>query len=341
MGTTLAKSITISNDDTNKDDTAATTPTALHSNDTTKESMEITTSATKEEAPLSKNARKRKARLERLAEKRQSQKAERRAFKAQKAIEKRKDRDDYIKTLSPEQVKDLLEHRTETLHKRQLERRTYRDNLRSGFKSAKYTVCVDLDDEWTKEMQDKERKSLCRQLMYAYNSLKKCALAGQVPLNLIVCGLNSDMIPYMDSTANGWQGWPVKIHENCMDKVIDLKKIVYLTADADEVLDEINEDDVYVIGGIVDRNRLKNATLNKAKTLGVRCKKFNLDASVILKCGTKVLTVNHCVDIVMHRAHGLSWNEAYMKVLPERKGLESVAVNTAVKKDGEGDSLSS
>jgi Trm5-related predicted tRNA methylase len=35
------------------------------------------------------------------------------------------------------------------------------------------------------------------------------------------------------------------------------QNIVYLTAESDTVLEELNDDDYYVIGGLVDHNRLK------------------------------------------------------------------------------------
>lgn len=52
-------------------------------------------------------------------------------------------------------------------------------------------------------------------------------------------------------------------------------KIVYLSADADETLTELKKDELYVIGGIVDRNRYKNLTLDKAADLEIRAAKYD------------------------------------------------------------------
>ena len=78
-------------------------------------------------------------------------------------------------------------------------------------------------------------------------------------------------------------------------------KMVYLSADAEETLTELKDDEVYVIGGIVDRNRYKYLTLNKAKELGYRCAKWKKERRVRTRLplelvrfhGSRVLTVNN------------------------------------------------
>ena len=46
--------------------------------------------------------------------------------------------------------------------------------------------------------------------------------------------------------------------------------MVYLTADSEVELQDLNPQDVYIIGGIVDRNRFKGLTAKKAKENGLR-----------------------------------------------------------------------
>ena len=103
------------------------------------------------------------------------------------------------------------------------------------------------------------------------------------------------------------------------------KKIVYLTSDSTNSLDQLEDNTVYVIGGIVDRNRLKRATINRAEgELKVETAKLPLQEYLLTNnismTTTKVLTVNHVFDVLLkYRQHGNDWNKAFAEVLPSRK----------------------
>lgn len=225
-----------------------------------------------------------------------------------------------MKSLTPTQREELLRTRSETLRTFRAEERKRKEGLREALLTqTRYNVCVDLG--WNKHMHDKEIKSLCRQLMYSYNAIRRSVMDGRTPLALTICGIDDSIRSMLSTIANGWELWPIKISDEQLSSVHDVKKIVYLTHDAEDVLETLNESDVYVIGGIVDRNRLKGATKTKADELGVRSARLNLDSYVSMEHGTRVLTVNHCVDILIYVANGMSWNDAYKNVLPDRKGL--------------------
>lgn len=58
---------------------------------------------------------------------------------------------------------------------------------------------------------------------------------------------------------------------------------------------------VYIIGGIVDRNRLKGITYKKAVEQGIETGKLPLDQVVNMGGATRVLTVNHGKSIRLLR----------------------------------------
>jgi Trm5-related predicted tRNA methylase len=111
-------------------------------------------------------------------------------------------------------------------------------------------------------------------------------------------------------------------------------EVVYLTADTEDELDEVPWDGsvVYVLGAIVDRNRMTRATAIKAKQLGVRAVKLPVERYCPNMAATKVLTVNHCVELLQRRGAGESWASAFARTLPERKeakGKEAKVVPNA------------
>lgn len=95
-------------------------------------------------------------------------------------------------------------------------------------------------------------------------------------------------------------------------------KIIYLTADSETVLDELAEGHVYVLGGIVDRNRHKNLCKGEAEKYGLRTARFPIDQYMQL-ASSQVLTVNQCFDIMLKYAETKSWKEAVETVIPKRK----------------------
>lgn len=101
----------------------------------------------------------------------------------------------------------------------------------------------------------KEFKSLIFQLQRAYAvNVKSVA-----PACLILTGIAEEYKPYFDKVS-GIENWKAVLrHEEAFDKVFEAQKdnLIYLTADADTTLEHVDEKDIYVIGGIVDRNRFK------------------------------------------------------------------------------------
>ncbi|KAL8439902.1 hypothetical protein Efla_006521 [Eimeria flavescens] len=115
---------------------------------------------------------------------------------------------------------------------------------------------------------------------------------------------------------------------------------VYLTADADEELQLLEPDTVYIVGGIVDRNRYKGLTLKRSQERGIRAAKLPISTRLGRKLeGSKILTVNQAslhkqttrastlqtgwvVSVLIAFAELGDWTAALNKVLPPRKRAE-------------------
>ena len=57
-------------------------------------------------------------------------------------------------------------------------------------------------------------------------------------------------------------------------------------------MENFEPDKIYIIGGIVDHNKLKNITKNKAKKLGIKTLKFPISKYMKLN-SSSILTVLH------------------------------------------------
>ena len=116
-----------------------------------------------------------------------------------------------------------------------------------------------------------------------------------------------------------WGPWGATLTTDPVEGAFPRDQLVYLSADSDTVLDRLEEGKVYIIGGIVDRNRHKGLCENKAKSLGIPTAKFPLEAYFAKAGFSRVLTTNHCVDILLEFACSEDWMQSCKRGVPVRK----------------------
>lgn len=97
---------------------------------------------------------------------------------------------------------------------------------------------------------------------------------------------------------------------------------MYLTADSPNTITKLRRDKVYIIGGIVDRNRFKGITYQKALEQGIETAKLPLDIVLEMGSATRVLTVNHVFEILAQFSEVKDWAQATLAALPLRKGVQ-------------------
>jgi len=126
----------------------------------------------------------------------------------------------------------------------------------------------------------------------------------------------------------GFDEWPSRgffSTDQSLEQLFEsnLDNVIYLTSDSENVLENLDDSKIYVIGGIVDRNRLKRKALDRAEALGVKTAKFPLEENLGEMKSTRVLTCNHVFEILLkYREHGNDWKKALHAVLPKRKGAK-------------------
>lgn len=74
----------------------------------------------------------------------------------------------------------------------------------------------------------------------------------------------------------GFEKWFIEKESQCYIEAMSDRKdnLVYLTADSETVLDDLDPENIYIIGGLVDRNRFKGITMTKAQEQGIKTAKL-------------------------------------------------------------------
>lgn len=112
----------------------------------------------------------------------------------------------------------------------------------------------------------------------------------------------------------------------------DFKDVVYLTSESPYTLERLEPNTSYVIGGLVDKNREKGLCYQRAVEMGIRTAKLPIGQYLMLR-SRQILTTNHVVEIMVRWLESESWAEAFMHVIPKRKG----ATVREDEDDGEGE----
>lgn len=179
-----------------------------------------------------------------------------------------------------------------------------------------------LDLEWEADLYDRELKALVQQVLYSYGSNRSAVR----PARLVLSGVRpeSDILKRLQKLAgfpDAWAGVEILAvpYIERFGSEADKRRLVYLTADTDNVIKDFEQDKVYIIGGIVDHNRLKGCTLAKAEEQGIATARLPLQEHIQMGASRKVLTVNHVLDIVLEHQRCGNWRATFEKCVPGRK----------------------
>lgn len=198
------------------------------------------------------------------------------------------------------------------------------DRLRCSLRQP--NVIVDL--AYDELMSDRQIASLAQQLLFCHRASKKSVLThclssygGRLETRL--------------AGVHGSNAWPVARHRcsylDVASQYLDCDvtrghdKLIYLTAEGDETLTSVDTECIYVIGGLVDRNRHKGLTHRRAQAAGLRTARLPLaeHASLSRDGESRALTVNHCFEMLALRAQGYSWPTSIAASLPPRRRGDS------------------
>lgn len=97
------------------------------------------------------------------------------------------------------------------------------------------------------------------------------------------------------------------------------RDVVYLTSESPYTLQRLEAHTSYVIGGLVDKNREKGMCYRRARQRGIRTARLPIGQFMVMQ-SRQVLATNHVVEIMLRWLECEDWGQAFMAVIPKRKG---------------------
>lgn len=246
---------------------------------------------------LSKNAIKKAARLERITKQR----------KENRKREKERRKENGTANLA---IKRNADGETVKVHRKSL-----KNNLMAN---SKCKLRITIDCSFENMMSDSDISHLGKQLSYSYAKNRRM----ESPLQFYVTSCVNKTQELLEKS--GLSNWDIHLHEkHYLDVFSDVKRenICYLTSDSSNVIDDFDENTVYIIGGLVDHNHYKSHCYDLAIKENISHAQLPIGKFMHMKT-RQVLTVNQVYEIIASYCECKDWMKAFVDVLPKRKGAK-------------------
>ncbi|KAK9478125.1 guanine-1-methyltransferase-domain-containing protein [Lipomyces japonicus] len=219
---------------------------------------------------------------------------------------------------------------------------TDKPSLESQLKHTKKTVVsrqvpitILLDCAFDDMMTSKEQLSLSLQVVRSYSENRRAVF----PVKLAISSLNGTLKERFEGPLKAqykqWKGVDISFDPYVVPELPEERaNFIYLSSDAEETLETLDENKTYIVGGIVDKGRYKSLCYNKANSQNIRTAKLPISEFIKIS-GRQVLATNHVVEIMLKWLEHKDWKIAFEQVIPPRKqeGFESARVRQKRKRE--------
>ena len=184
-------------------------------------------------------------------------------------------------------------------------------------------IKVVIDCGYADVMTAKEVCKLATQIGRSYGINKKMGR----PFELYLSQLAKDGVILQECQRQlmGFDSFPIIQSEKHPCELFDRKKLIYLTPDAKEDLLTLEEDRIYIIGGLVDEQINKRVCLGHARSKDITTARLPIKRFMVhplLQHNTNtILAINQVMEILAMIRHGHQWPQALAECIPKRKGL--------------------
>ncbi|XP_050972133.1 tRNA methyltransferase 10 homolog B isoform X2 [Labeo rohita] len=199
-------------------------------------------------------------------------------------------------------------------------------------RGAGLRLCVDLS--MTDCLSPKEISRLACQIRRLYGCNKKALQ----PFRIFLTELREDSLLYKECVRmnDGFTNYLIDVTEESWFHLFPSEDVIYLTPDASEALEYVEEDKVYILGGLVDETIQKKISYTRAKELGIRTARLPIDEYMVKRPNpknfhSKILAINQVFEILLTFRDTKDWIKALTAGIPPGKGyMVASAVSTDI-----------
>jgi len=212
--------------------------------------------------------------------------------------------------------RDRLKSQAKTTAKKKEKSKLMKIDATTVFQNNGPLVYIDLS--FIPLLKFPELYSLIKQLVFIYGTIRR----HERPLKFHLIGckeantfLSRFMAHSCYSKLTFIETVDARLHE-IMEKESDQNrtKYIYLSPESKNILECVDPDHIYVIGGIVDHNRLKDQSYQYCLKHGIRTAKFPISKDY----DRLILAVNHVFCILQDMANGGKFEEILGHYIPSR-----------------------
>jgi len=271
---------------------------------------------------LPKSEKKRIKKMQKEEKRIQNKKRQKNGNKRRRQ-DKQQNRKKLLENMTFEERRELLIKEKQAVQERAA-------HMETAFREGKPIIVINCG--FGETMNHIEHTSLAKQIQLCYGYLK----TSSIPFQMHLTSLSDDNRVRSRLDNFGYLNWKMHLHEKPYWEVFP--KVIVLTPDAEDELDDVDPNATYVLGGLVDKTVSKNQTLIEAlgKQAVVQCLKLPLGSHGPAGCA-RVLNIDTVVRLLLRRCENVPWAEALEEILPQRHQMPGIKKekDATVKKEEE------
>eukprot|EP01024_Parvocaulis_polyphysoides_P011469 TRINITY_DN14015_c0_g4_i1.p2 TRINITY_DN14015_c0_g4~~TRINITY_DN14015_c0_g4_i1.p2 ORF type:complete len:349 (-),score=24.09 TRINITY_DN14015_c0_g4_i1:308-1354(-) len=187
---------------------------------------------------------------------------------------------------------------------------------------------VVVECSFIQDCSEREMKSLAKQIERGMGYNKKA----NFPVNLSLTSFSGGLKGFSDKL--GAEHWSCHKHTENVLQLFPVDQLVILSPDAEQPLQEVEKDKIYVIGGLVDRTVQKNITQQFGFLNGLQTRRLQvnelIESETDLQCQEQtqqqgfhsqhhILTINQVIQALVDFQEYGNWQQVLQRVVPTRK----------------------